>query len=79
MLDFKECGPSKQFIKQIDRLFDIQNSCSPYSRCYKSLIRLSNLAFIEEMLKGTAQYVLAFKVRISSWSIAEEKPLPLVL
>ena len=59
--EFKECGPTIEFIKQIDRLFDILNSRNPYGRGYKSPIRLSNLALGEEVFQDTAQYLLGLK------------------
>ena len=35
--DFKGCGPTMQFIRKIDRVFDILNSRNPYGKGFKLL------------------------------------------
>ena len=48
--EFKGCSPTIQFIRKIDRVFDILNSRNPYGKGFKSPLRHSNISVTESLL-----------------------------
>ena len=49
--EFKGCGPTIQFIRKIDRVFDILISRNPYGKGFKSPLRHSNISLTESVLR----------------------------
>ena len=55
--EFKGCGPSIQFIRQSDRVFDILKSRNPYGKGFKSPLRHSNISLTESIFMETGEYL----------------------
>ena len=54
---FQGCGPTVQFIRVFDRLFDVLNSRNPLTRNFKAPIRKSNYPYIRSFLDETREYI----------------------
>ena len=63
--DFKNCGATVQFIRNIDRLFDLLNSRHPSvnqtSALFKSPISKSNLSTVQNQVRKVCEYLLSLK------------------
>ena len=58
---FQGCGPTVQFIRVFDRLFDVLNSRNPLARNFKAPIRKSNYPYIRSFLDETREYIRNLK------------------
>ena len=58
---FQNCSATIQFIRNIDRLFDVLNSRHPYMSGFKSPIRNSNLNMITSVILQISNYLLTLK------------------
>ena len=47
---FQGCGPTVQFIRAFDHLFDVLNSRNPLARNFKAPIRKSNYEYTKKFL-----------------------------
>eukprot|EP00795_Rhopilema_esculentum_P005820 gene5820-11121_t len=53
--DFKNCGATVQFIRNIDRLFDLLNSRHPMMKGCKSPISKSNLGAVQNQVRKVCE------------------------
>lgn len=60
--DFGEAAPTVEFIRIIDRIFDLLNSRNPYLRGFKQAIRPSNLDQQESVMNETIAYLSSLEV-----------------
>ena len=58
---FQGCGPTVQFIRVFDRLFDVLNSRNPLARNFKAPIRKSNYPYTKTFLDETREYIRNLK------------------
>ncbi len=58
---FKGSESTVEFIRMVDRLFDILNSRSPVAKGFKQLLCLSTQGKWLSVLQNTAQYLLSLK------------------
>ena len=58
---FQNCSATVEFIRSVDRLFDILNSQHPFMRGFKSAIRISNLEIIKTVVVEISDYLLTLK------------------
>ena len=58
---FKDSESTVEFIRMVDRLFDILNSRSPVAKGFKQPLRLSTQGRWLSVLQNTAQYLLSLK------------------
>lgn len=61
-LSFLGSEPTVEFIKMVDRLFDLMNSKSPFGRGFKSPLSEKNKAFWEPILKESKYYLLSLTI-----------------
>ena len=58
---FQGCGPTVQFIRVFDRLFDVLNSRNPLARNFKAPIRRSNYQYTKKFLDEATEYIGGLK------------------
>ena len=58
---FQNCSATVEFIRSVDRLFDILNSQHPFMGGFKSAIRMSNLEIIKTVVVELSDYLLTLK------------------
>ena len=58
---FQGCGPTVQFIRVLDRLFDVLNSRNPLARNFKAPIRKSNYEYTKKFLDEASEYIRDLK------------------
>ena len=58
---FQGCGPTVQFIRVFDRLFDVLNSRNPLARNFKAPIRKSNFEYTKKFLDEASEYIRNLK------------------
>ena len=58
---FQGCGPTVQFIRVFDRLFDVLNSRNPLARNFKAPIRKSNYEYMKSILDEAGKYIRKLK------------------
>ena len=61
MPQFKGCGPTVQFIRVFDRLFDVLNSRNPLARNFKAPIRKANYQYTKRFLDEAREYIRNLK------------------
>lgn len=52
-LSFSNSSATVEFLRMIDRLFDLMNSKSPFGKSYKSPLSLKNKSFWEDIFEET--------------------------
>lgn len=55
--EFKECGPTIEFIRKIDRLFDFLNGRNPFGKGFKKPIYGDNIGFLKRMIIPIVEYL----------------------
>ena len=58
---FADCFGTIEFIRNIDRLFDILNSRLPFAKGFKSPLNLSNIQYKEKIIKDICYYLLSLQ------------------
>ena len=58
---FQGCGPTVQFIRVFDHLFDVLNSRNPLARNFKAPIRRSNYQYTKKFLDEANEYIGGLK------------------
>lgn len=58
---FQDCGPTVNFIKQIDTLFDILNSRLPWAKGLKGPLNIGNERKWRSVLTNTVKYITNLK------------------
>ena len=76
--DFKNCGATVQFIRNIDRLFDLLNSRHPMMKGFKSPISKSNLSTVQNQVRKVCEYLLSLKAS-DSQLLAENRRKSFIL
>ena len=61
MQQFKGCGPTVEFIRMFDRVFDVLNSRNPRANNYNAPIRKTNYQFVKKFLDEACKYVKDLK------------------
>ena len=61
MPQFQGCGPTVQFIRVFDRLFDVLNSRNPLARNFKAPIRKANYQYTKSFLDEAREYIRNLK------------------
>ena len=61
MPQFQGCGPTVQFIRVFDRLFDVLNSRNPLARNFKAPIRKVNYQYTKSFLDEAREYIRNLK------------------
>ena len=59
--EFAGSEPTTRFIRTIDKLFDMLNSRNPFSRGYKSPLRLSNRVYWKTSFDNITRYLLSLR------------------
>ena len=78
--EFKRCAATVQFIRKIDRIFDVLNSRDPYGKGFKYSLRHSNISLTESIFKETGEYLLSLLTNENQFLVkAEERHLSLDL
>ncbi|KAG5862941.1 hypothetical protein JTB14_008034 [Gonioctena quinquepunctata] len=59
--DFKDAAPTIEFIRIIDRLFDLLNSRNPFAKGYKTPLKKSNESFWKPILEQAFEFLISLK------------------
>lgn len=72
-LKFQNSSGTVEFVRTIDRLFDMLNSRNPVGKEYKQPLRSTNKVMYEDMLQSTAKYLLSLKINLTSQLLATHR------
>lgn len=60
--EFKNSSATVEFLRKINRLFDMLNSRNPFEKGFKAPIRPSSIKYFEEVFEDTTKYLSSLKI-----------------
>ena len=74
LCEFEDSCGTVKFVRMIDHLFDILNSCNPLGRGFNQPLRPTSTEIWEEILKSSANYLLSLKTHTEVQQLLSTQP-----